>query len=147
MTTLGTARCHYYFYWIAHRSSMATRRMMHYDNTWHSRMPFSITIGWLTARRWRRGGGCIMTTLGTAGCHFNYLWIAHHSSMATRRMSIMTTLGTARCHYYFYWIAHRSSMATRRRMHYDNTWHSQMPLLFLLDCSPLVDGDKEDDAL
>ena len=31
-------------------------------------------------------------------------------------------------------------------MHYDNTWHSQMPLLFLLDDSLLFHGDEEDDA-
>jgi hypothetical protein len=57
----------------------------------------------------------------------------------------MTTLGTAGCH--FYWIAHRLSIATRRMMHYDNTWHSRMPFLLLLDGSQLVDSDEEDDAL
>jgi hypothetical protein len=32
-------------------------------------------------------------------------------------------------------------------MHYDDSWHNQMPFLLLLDGSPLVDGDEEDDAL
>ena len=61
---------------------------------------------------------------------------------------ITTTLGTAGCYLYFYWIAHCLSMATRMMMHdYDDAWHSWMLSLFLLDCSPLVDGNEEDDGL